>query len=236
MARALTSPQIALLQSQNIKARWLVTFFLDSGTYYFCDDVNDMTDSNGQVYVGASALASINDIISSAQYSAESVTMEIDGTRIQQMGFEDPAQLFREIMALEIHQRRVNVALGFAYIDSLNLTLEVPVYAGKINNIKVTDDAVDFGSITSGGGHPAQQSNLTLTLDSLAQRYQWATSRTRSQSDQLELDPTDNFFSFVNDTIANEQNIYWGTLSPIGKQALPQQIFGNIINILNGRG
>jgi hypothetical protein len=225
MARALNSDQQALLQSGNLKVNWLATFLLDEGdggTFYFCDDWCDLTDSvtnpdSPTVYIGASALCAVADIVSSKPYAAESVDITLDGTRLAQTGFTDPAALFRDILGLNLHQRRVNFALGVSSPGTNNIQLIIPIYAGKINNARMTVDQVDISSIAGSGAATQQPVKLMITLDSLAMRYQWSAGRTRSHHDQLEIDPNDLFFSFVNDTIANERNLYWGVNPPAGK-------------------
>lgn len=225
MARAFTPAQLQLIQGGRIKARLLAQFALDSGNYYFCDDVWDMSDGLN-TWIGASALASCTDITSAAGFAAESATIIIDGDRLSQSGFTDPAYLFREIMYEMVHQRRVYLYLGLALPDSKNFTLVVPIYTGVINNCKVVYPAVDIlGS--KGGGDPStvqpSQGQLIITLDSIASRYSSSTFRTRSHNDQLNIDSSDMFMSYVSRVVGNEQILYWGKNPPkqIANQGYP---------------
>lgn len=211
MARSFTSDERILLRSPNIKGRFLLTFYLDEGTYRFCDDVEDLSDGTN-TYIGASALAQCSDIRSSGNLAAEPVTLVIDGTRIGASGFTDPASLFRDILALKLHQRRVDIHLGIAYADSATLTLVKPIYAGKINNARVVDPKLDF----SPEGMQEGPGNLEITLDSLASRYGRVSGRTRSHADQQEIDPTDMFFSFIQ-SMAQSRDLYWGKKGPNGE-------------------
>lgn len=214
MAKAFTSDQLKLLYSSAIKGRWLVTFTLDTGVYRFCDDVTDMVDSAGNVYIGANALAASADIVSSKPYAAESVELTIDGARVAASGI-DPGNLFHSILGLKLHQRRVDMAVALSYPNSQVITLITQVYAGKVNNIQLVDAAADLSSLTQDGGIQ-QATKLIITLDSLASRYGYSTGRTRSHSDQLQIDPTDLFFQFVNDSVVNDSNLYWGRKPPAG--------------------
>lgn len=209
MARTFTTPEKALLRAPAIKGRLLTDWYLDSGTFHFCDDVEDLTDGV-TTWVGASILGVVSDIKSAAQFAAESVTLQVDGTRLNISGFTDPADLFRGILALPLHQRRVDFSWGLMYPDVQDITLKIPIYAGKINNVKMTYPQVTFD--TSGIAQPSP-GVLTVTLDSLAARYSRVTGRTRSHSDQLEIDPTDTFFEFV---VAsdNDKTLFWGKSNP----------------------
>lgn len=211
MARTLTSPEKALLRLAGFKVRFLVTFHLDSGTYRFCDDIEDVSDGSN-TYIGAAALANVSDIKGSQGLAAEGVTLVVDGARVSQSGFTDPAQLFRDILGYKLHQRRVDISLGFSELDSATLTLVIPVYAGKINNAKITDPKLSFD-----GNAPTESiGNMEIALDSLAHRYGRVTGRTRSHNDQLEIDSSDMFFSFVQD-MAQSKDLYWGKIDAAGK-------------------
>ena len=194
-------------------ARWLVTFTMDGPSYYyFCDDWQDLSDGTN-TYIGASALASAANIVSSGPFAAESVQLIIDGVRLQQAGFTDPASFFRTILAQNLSQRRVDISMGFAAVGSTSISLNVPVYAGKINFARIEEDQVDV--VQAGDSSGVQSpSKLIIQLDSLAMRYQWVNNRVRSHQDQLEIDSTDYFYQFVSDTIAQDRNLYWGKASP----------------------
>ena len=212
MARSFTTGALALISGSALMARWLVTFYTDAGTYYFCDDWNDFSDGTN-TYIGASALASAANIVSSGPFAAESVQLIIDGDRLQQSGFTDPASFFRTILSLNLSQRRVDISMGFAAVGSTSISLNVPVYAGKINFLRIEEEQVDLASAADSSGVQTP-SKLIIQLDSLAMRYQWVNNRVRSHQDQLEIDSTDHFFQFVSDTIAQDRNLYWGKASP----------------------
>lgn len=210
MARALTTPQKELLRSPDLQMNALVTFFLDEGTYRFCDeqtgfDLNDGTNT----WIGANALGEATEIRSSGDLQAESVTLTIDGNRMAQYGVDDPARVLRDILGYIYSQRRVDYALGFRYSYSQELNLIVPCYAGKINAARLIDKEIEGpweGSRTN--------SILEIELDSLAGRYGRATYRTRSHEDQLEIDPTDQFYSFTVNIAVNEKSVFWGRDAP----------------------
>lgn len=213
MPRILDDTQRALLRADNVAARALVTFHMDDGDHRYCDDINDVQDPDGNIYVGASALASASDIKSGTGFSAEQVTLTIDGTRLHAAGFTDPAALFRMILELPLHNRRVDIAYGLSYIDSQQIQLVLPAYAGKINFVKVVAPQVGFESLPESQEQLPQQ-NLQITLDSLAIRYTWITGRTRSNADQQEIFPGDTFFQYVGDAVLNESTLYWGKKNP----------------------
>lgn len=211
MARTFTEAQKELLRSSALQARLMTTWWLDDATYRFSDDVYDFT-YGGNTWIGANALASATDIkANQSGWAAESVTLTVDGTRLYQAGFTDPAGLFRTIIDLPLTNRRVDIELGLMAIGEVNPTLVIPLYAGKINYPRIVDPPKNFERPGE-----ATHSKMEFVLDSLAMRYQWVVGRTRSHEDQLEIDPTDQFFSFVHDNIRNEQTLYWGKKDPDG--------------------
>lgn len=216
MAKNLTGPQRTLLRAPELKARLLSTWYMDDGTYRYCDDPYDMVYFDGVsdiTWIGASALASATDIrMSGTGFAAEPVTITIDGTRMSQIGFSDPAAFFQLILQLPLTNRRVDLAYGLSYPDSEKIGMIMPVYAGKINAPRLLDPRLnDLGSADS-----QPQTKLEITLDSLALRYQWATGRTRSHEDQLEIDSTDMFFSYVQNSLRKQATLYWGKATPAG--------------------
>jgi hypothetical protein len=201
--RILTSGQRALLRLPTLKVRVLSTWYLDEGTYRFCDDVMDLTDGVN-TFIGANALVPSIEIKSGTDLAAEPITLTIDGNRMVQAGIKDPAYVLRDMLTYLLHQRRVDFEFGFMAPTSETIQLRVPVAATKINNPRLVDPQIEPGS-----PDPIQP-QLIVTLDSLAARYNRATWRTRSHNDQQEIDPTDMFFSFVADAVAKERTLYWG--------------------------
>lgn len=210
MALNLTSDQRTLLRSGNIKVRLLTTWYMDGGTYRFCEDVDDIT-IGADTWIGAAAVASASEFKGSATgMAAEPVKLIIDGTRMLQMGFTDPAAFFRTILSEPLSNRLVDLELAVGYADSDAYILVVPLHAGKINSARLVDPSTPLDA-----EEPAQP-NLEVVLDSLAMRYAWVTNRVRSHQDQLEIDPTDNFFSHTHNNVRNEQLLYWGKKRPVG--------------------
>lgn len=210
MARAFTSDQRALLKSPHLRCVVLVTFYLDSGTYRFCDDVEDMFNG-ANTYIGASSIAEISELRSGSDLAAEAVTLLVDGNKFTQAGVEDPGAILRQMLDELYHQRRVDFAFGFAYTYSQDINLTIPAYAGKINTARLIDDDVDLGA----DAKPVL-AKLEFTLDSLAMRYGRATFRTRSDADQREVDEDDAFFSFTEDALNTDKSLYWGKQGPSG--------------------
>jgi len=204
MALTLTSDQRTLLRSSNLKLRLLSTWYMDSETARFCDDIDDLT-INGNTWIGANALASATEIKSgNSGMAAEPVKLIIDGTRLLASGFTDPAGFFRAILDEPLSNRLVDLDIAVGYSDAEAYILQLPLFAGKINNARLVDSATQLGS------QEESQPKLEMTLDSLAMRYSWITGRIRSHQDQLEIDPTDNFFSHTHNNIRNEQLLFWG--------------------------
>lgn len=211
MARNFTTEERELLRSDSLQARLLTTWWMDSGTYRFCDDVFNL-DYGGFTWIGANALFAATDIKATSGWAAESVTITIDGQRLFQAG-ADPASFFQNILAADLHNRRVDIELGLMPMNVQNPVLVIPLYSGKINHPRLVDPKRDLSGASEGA------SRLDIVLDSLALRYQWVVGRTRSHEDQLEIDPTDHFFSFVSDNLRAEQNLYWGKKAPDGINA-----------------
>lgn len=210
MARLLTDPQRALLRSESIRLRVLMAFYLDEGTFRFTDDIIDVWD--GQfTWIGAQPLASSLEIRSGRDLSAEPITLTLDGNRMTQAGIADPVKVLREIMGYLHQQRRVDIFLGFSYPNQAEVNLRIPCAAMKINNCRMVDKEMDLGE-------PNKEivGQLVITMDSLAMRYSRATYRVRSHADQLEIDPTDNFFSFTADAANTEKSLFWGRKGPGG--------------------
>ncbi|MEB3061035.1 hypothetical protein VJJ74_07760, partial [Parvimonas micra] len=152
-------------------------------------------------------------IRSGTDLSAESVTLRCDGMRMAQAGIQDPARVLRDIMGYLYQQRRVDLALGLRYADQPNINLLIPIYAGKINNIRLIDPSLDDDKNEVPG-------YLDIELDGLAARYSRATYRTRSHADQQEIDPTDQFFSFTQNAANGEQTLFWGKAGTLQSTAV----------------
>jgi hypothetical protein len=212
--RAFNNDIRALLRAPSIKMRILMTFFLDSGTYYFCDDTVNVSDGI-RTWVGANALGSAIEMRSGRDLSAEPITLQLDGNHMTQAGINDPAKVLAQIMTYLFTQDRVDIAWGFAYPDSYAIQLTIPVAAMKINTCRLIDNKLDWSL-------PGKETNsvLEITLDSLAMRYSRATWRTRSHADQQEIDATDMFFSFTADAQNTERNLYWGKSAPSASSAV----------------
>jgi hypothetical protein len=233
MARTFTTDQLDLLYSGAFKVRTCVQFNLDSGAAYFCDDMDDLFDGTN-TWVGANAIMSLPDIKSSVGWAAESCQFVVDGNRYGEATGQDPGYLFASVMNQTYHQRRVSFFYGVAPIDSFQLSFLIPIYQGLINNIKVVDQQFDFlngGDISGSGTTVASQ--MVVTVDTLALRYSWSTYRTRSHTDQLDLNANDSFFIFTNTIVANELNLFWGRSPPTG--VLPIYLNGKYVKS-NGNG
>lgn len=214
MARSFTTEQKALLRSPDLQMNMLITFYLDEGTYRFCDEASGFDLTNGvDTWIGANALAEASEIRSSSDLQAEGVTLTLDGNRMAQYGVDDPARVLRDILGYLYQQRRVDYALGFRYSYSNELNLIIPAYAGKINSARLVDK--EIGGPEEEGGSTTS-SSLEITLDSLAMRYRRASNRTRSHEDQLEIDPTDMFYSYTVNIAVNERSVFWGRDAPYG--------------------
>lgn len=212
MARPFTTAELALLKSGKLHGRLLTTWYLDSGTYRFCDDPEDCTDGT-YTYIGASALFSCTDIASGTGTAAEGITFVVDGTRVLEAASIDPAELFAGILSLNLHQKVVTIAIGLSAYESTTFGLVRTIYTGKTNNAKLvwpqTAAPSDKGTPVAPG--PA---NLQISIDSLAARYGRVTGRTRSHNDQQELAPGDLFFEFTIAAVANSI-LYWGEVNPV---------------------
>lgn len=206
--RAFTAPQKALLRAPEIQGNLLAQFNLDSGTYYFCDDIQNLSDGV-TTYIGANSLANSIEIKSGSGLAAEPLTLTCDGNRMTEFGIDDPAKVLREMME-ELHkQRRVDFSLGLRYPHIWEITLKVPLYAGKINHCRMEDGAVELGTDSK-----QAEPKLIIVLDALASRYNRSTFRVRSDEDQREIEPTDAFYSYVNSTSQGELNLFWGKAGP----------------------
>lgn len=210
MARALTTPQRELLRSPDLKAWALVTFYLDEGTYRFCDDDEPVSDGTNN-YIGANALGVLPEVRSGSDLAAEPITLICDGNRMAQYGISDPARVLRDMAAYLYQQRRVDLALGLGYSYSKDVNLVIPLHAGKINTYRLVD------AETRVDDRNPIEARLEIVVDALAARYQRATHRTRSDADQKEIVPTDRFYEFTADATQNERTLYWGKKTPGGQ-------------------
>jgi hypothetical protein len=145
--------------------------------------------------------------------AAESVTISVDGSRVRASGFADPADLFRDILELGLANRRVDFSLGLKGPTDQDIVLVMPMFSGKINSPKLLYPQHAVGAVQSPGQH--NDATLEFILDSLAIRYQWTSGRTRSNEDQLEVDPTDKFYAYVGDNLTRESTLYWGKTGPM---------------------
>src|SRR5882724_8805404 len=211
MARLFTLPEQLLLRSPDLQVNVLATFYLDAGTYRFCDEQAgfDLTDGTN-TYLGANALMETVEIRNTTALQAEQVTLLLDGSRMQQAGVADPARVLSDILGYIYQQRRIDWAFAFRYSYSNQINMIIPAYAGKINSARLIDRQIAFPE----GDGPRTSSSLEIVLDSLAARYNRASNRLRAHNDQLELDPTDNFYSHTVDVVQNERTLYWGKGAP----------------------
>lgn len=219
MARGFTSSERVLLKSPDLAVNLLVDFFLDSGTYHFCDELTgfDLTDLT-TTWIGANTFADAVEIRTTAAMQAEQVTLTLDGNRLTQAGVSDPARVLSDILGYLYQQRRVNFSFGFRYNYSSYINMVVPVYAGKINTVRLIDKAMTFPDTQ---GNFRVVPTLEIVLDALAARYNRATYRQRSHNDQQEIDSTDMFYSFTLDVAMNERVVYWGKAAPFGAPGYP---------------
>lgn len=204
--RGFNSTEKALLRG-DLQARLLVTFYLDEGTYRFCDDAINVTNGT-TTWIGASALSGSIEVRSGKDLSAEPVTLICDGNRMEQFGIADPARVLRDMMDYLAQQRRVDFELGLSAIDSEIINLVVPIYAGKINTYRMVDESISLDS------KQEATSKLEIVIDALASRYDRATFRTRSHEDQQEISPGDLFYSFTADAAVSDSTLYWGKNAP----------------------
>lgn len=205
--RTFTAPQTALLQAPALNANMLATFFLDSGTYYFCDDVINLSDGTN-TYIGANALTDSVEITSGSGLSAESITMTLDGARMTQYGIADPASVLSSILGTLYTQRRVNINLGLRYPQDQLVDIVIPLYSGLINYARLIDKETTYDASAE------VSAQLEIVIDSIAVRYSRTSNRVRSDSDQREVNSADGFYSFTSDAVQNEQTLYWGMATP----------------------
>jgi uncharacterized membrane protein YgcG len=208
--RLFTGPQLALLRAPSLVARVCMTFYLDEGTYRFNDDVINTSDGTN-TYVGANPLANSLEIRSGRDLAAEPITLILDGNKMTQAGVDDPARVLSDILTYLHQQRRVDIHLGLSYPESTLMEMMISMAAMKINHVRLTDERIEPFSPNS-----AVAAKLHIVMDSLAARYSRAPYRTRSHNDQLEIDPSDMFFSFVGDAINIERTLYWGKKAQTG--------------------
>lgn len=197
-----------LLRSPSMKLRLLMTFYLDQGTYRFCDDFVDCTDGTN-TWIGASPLGGQVEIKSGKDLSAEPITLTLDGNKMAQAGVKDPARVLSDIMGYLFTQRRTDFAFGISWPDSMGVNALIPCAAMKINTCRLVDKQLDWLNPSK-----EVESSLEIVFDSLAMRYSRATFRTRSDPDQREIDATDSFFSFTADAVNTEKTLYWGKRAP----------------------
>jgi hypothetical protein len=190
---------------------------IGAGAYRFCDEMSGFDLKDGtNTWVGANAFAEASEIRMTSEMQAEQVTLLLDGNRLSQAGVADPARVLSDILGYIYQQRRVDYAFAFRYSYSNQINMIVPAYAGKINSARLIDREMDF----PGEGRTRTVTYLEIVLDSLAARYNRATFRLRAHNDQLEIDPTDMFYSFTVDVTMNERTLYWGKKSPFGGGAV----------------
>lgn len=207
MARPLTTEQRALLRSPTLEANLLVSMWLDEGPVHFCDNTDDVTDGT-TVWNGAAVLLAATEIRASSPLVAEGVNITLDGTRLYNAGVEDPGYIIGALFEVAFHQRRVDMLYGFRAQGESQIQLVIPAYAGKINHIRVIDEATDLQS------DEPQASKMEMQLDALAARYGRRSYRTRSHDDHQQLAPGDMFFSFVHSAVQNEGKLFWGKKAP----------------------
>lgn len=208
--RFFTEEQKELLRSESLRVNILVTMYFDGDEIVqLCDHTEDLTDG-ANTWLGANMLLEATEIRAGAPMTAESVTITVDGNRLNALGLDDPDAILNLLFTVDFHQRRVDIDFAFSAIDSQHIDLIVPGYAGKINYARLVHEGIDLND----GGQTFAK--LEIVLDSLAARYRRATHRTRSNEDQEEIAPGDKFYSFVTSAVLQESTLYWGKAAPNG--------------------
>ena len=199
MSRNFTQQQIDLLKG-NVDVRTLVTFFFDSGTLYFAEDIKDVI-WNGNSYVGAYGVADVEALDSGKDMVSEGIKIIVDGSRMTKAGIEDPGAIFSSVLDEPYMHRRVVIDFAFLPTNSNLVSFVVQAYVGRIVDMRVERPF-------------SGDANLVISLESVESRYADILNRVRSDEDQQAIFPGDKFFSFTTEVLLNEGKLFWGKKGP----------------------
>lgn len=183
--RVISGDVVAILDSGRFHKRTLLAATLPSATVAFWDGVHDI-DVGGITYQGAAGRFVPPSVPSIADQSVRGMDIVFSGL---------DADLTNELAAESYHQRPVTMAIAVMAADAPAVLFVVPVFLGHIDQIVVRE--------TPGSG-----SDMIVRVESISREINRRGARTRSESDQRQINPDDGFFKHV--TAAISTPIDWG--------------------------
>lgn len=204
----MTAAEIAALEESEAAVRTLIDFYLPSGRYSFWDGPAHWQYDNTR-YLACSDFGQISSITYAFDLGAEGIEMKLNGTKLQELSPDplDPGALFGSIEN-ENYQMRPCV-IRFVFIDprSGRVLFTKRRYLGLIDQMMQTDEPDEESGVFN--------AYLVVKLESAARRYGLRGGRTRSNADQQEIWPGDEFFKFTEESAARNSDIWWGRTAPI---------------------
>lgn len=171
MAKTFDSTTVALLESGNVEFRYLASFELESGTYYFGNHTpGELLSWDGKSWYGLGGLAQVSELRTAAGLAADQCTITIDGTMLLDVpeGYESSSQWLRDILREDMINRRFE--LWELLID--------PATGVETRAIKQFAGPVDSTPLD------LKRPKLSIRVRSNRQAFGWPTGRTRSDADQ----------------------------------------------------
>lgn len=199
-----------MLRRQRLAIRCLIDFHFDSGRYSFWDGPEGHAEFDGTTYINAGDFGEISGISMGADLGAEGMEIKLNGTRLQEAGAGDPALLFGTFENETYQLRRCDIRFLFLDCDTGAVAFLMKRYAGII------DQARQVEEIDTATG--AANAMLVISLESIARRYGTRLGRTRSNDDQQEIWPGDDFFKYTAQSVAKGNSVPWGRDGTAGQR------------------
>ena len=178
-------PQSFIDASQEVVVRpiWLLEFYLDAGTEYFCSDHAALT-WNGNTYAGAGVIGSISAIDENINLNPSRILCTLTGIP------SDEIQT-----ALNVNYQRRKVILRLLLLDEEYQQIAAyPWFEGVADQMEVV---------------VGEDASVTLSVVNELVRWEIANVRRYTNEDQQEAHPGDTGMSKVLDAVQKE--ILWGT-------------------------
>lgn len=187
--RILTSQALAALDSGRFTLRSFLTIDMPGGVVGFWDDAYDI-EISGQTYLATNGGFRISPVPSAGDLGVRSVDVVfsgLDGNVASQVEGED------------WHQRAVTISLAIVTIDDPQI-------------ISLSQWFTGFADFMSRREQVGGTSDLVFRCEGIGRELARRGARTRSDSDQRQIDPDDGFFKHV--VSSSNTPLQWGRAKP----------------------
>ena len=185
------------LNSGAVSFRYLASFELDSGTYYFGNhSAGEYMSILGQQWYGLGGLVSVSDLRTSSGLAADEATLMLDGSLLTEVpeGYESVTSWLRSVLQEDMINRRCEI---YEVIEDANTGAPIEAirkFAGPIDGTPLN----------------LRRPKLDIRVRSNRQALHWANGRSRSDADQRRGHANDGSLKHVTKVSASGGKLPWG--------------------------